>query len=82
MARQDTQGELYRRIIGELIRQRKAAGITQVELAARMETDQSQVSKLERRERRIDIVDYLRYCQAIGLDPGQPLRMATDDTHS
>jgi hypothetical protein len=36
--------------------------------------DQSQISKLERSERRLDIVDYLRICRAIGLDPGKPLR--------
>ncbi len=74
MARQDTQGSLYRQIIDELIRRRRAAGITQAELARRMETDQSQVSKFERRERRLDVVDYLKYCRAIGLDPGLPLR--------
>jgi transcriptional regulator with XRE-family HTH domain len=33
-----------------------------------MGTDQSQISKLERGERRLDIADYARYCHAIGLD--------------
>jgi hypothetical protein len=35
---------------------------------------ESQISKLERGERRLDIVDYLRICRAIGRDPGEPLR--------
>lgn len=70
MSRQDTQGPEYRRIIDELIRRRKAASITQVELAQRMGIDQSKVSKFERRERRLDVVDYVKYCRSIGLDPG------------
>ena len=47
----------------------KNAGVTQVELADRMNTDQSQVSKFERCERRLDVMDYVRYCESIGLDP-------------
>jgi transcriptional regulator with XRE-family HTH domain len=43
-------------------------------LARALGTDQSQISKLERSERRLDVVDYLRICRAIGLDPGKPLR--------
>ncbi len=74
MARQDTQGAFYRSIIEGLIRRRRAAKITQWELARRMGTDQSQISKLERGERRLDIVDYVRYCRAIKLDPGELLR--------
>jgi len=43
-------------------------------MARALGTDQSQVSKLERSERRLDIVDYLRICRAIGLDPAKPSR--------
>jgi len=44
--------------------------VIQWDLARALRTDQSQISKLERGERRLDIVDYLRICRAIGLDPG------------
>jgi transcriptional regulator with XRE-family HTH domain len=70
VGRRDTQSAEYRRIVEGLVRYRVEAGVTQVELAERMGTDQSQISKFERRERRLDIVDYARYCRAIGLDPG------------
>ena len=73
VARRDTQSESYRRVIDGLIKHREAVGMTQWDVADRMGIDQSQISKLERRERRFDIVDYVRYCRAVGLDPGSLL---------
>lgn len=57
----------YRAIIAMLQRRRKAAGLTQRDLARVLGTDQSQTYKLERSERRLDIEDYLRICCATGL---------------
>jgi transcriptional regulator with XRE-family HTH domain len=74
VGRRDTQSAFYRKIIDALIQHRRDAEITQWELARRMGTDQSQISKLERGERRLDIADYARYCHAIGLDPGLLLK--------
>jgi transcriptional regulator with XRE-family HTH domain len=67
-------GAANRAVVADLIRRRKAAGLTQTDMARRLRTDQSQISKLERGERRFDIIDYVRYCRAIGVDPGEPLR--------
>lgn len=74
MASRDKFDREYRAIIETLQRRRKAAGMTQWDLALAVGTDQSQISKLERSERRLDIVDYVRICRAIGIDPGGPLR--------
>ena len=74
LASRDKFDREYRAIIAMLQSHRKAAGITQWDLARALGTDQSQISKLERSERRLDVVDYLRICRAIGLDPGKPLR--------
>jgi transcriptional regulator with XRE-family HTH domain len=74
LASRDKFDREYRAIIAVLQRRRRAAGLTQRDLARALGTDQSQISKLERSERRLDIVDYLRICRAIGLDPGKPLR--------
>jgi transcriptional regulator with XRE-family HTH domain len=49
------------------------AGLTQVDIAKTIKTDQSRVSKLERGERRLDVVDYVRLCRAIRVDPGDLL---------
>ncbi len=75
MARQDTKGDrLYGAIIEGLIAHRKRTGMTQWDLARSVGTDQSQISKFERRERRLDVADYARMCEAMNLDPGLLLR--------
>ena len=74
MANRDKFDREYRAIIEMLQRHRIAAGVTQWDLARALGTDQSQISKLERSERRLDIIDYVRICRAIGLDPGKPVR--------
>lgn len=50
-----------------LLRQlREQAGLTQVELAQRLDTTQSFISKCERGDRRIDIVELRAFCTAMG----------------
>ncbi len=52
----------------ELFRQqRQRAGLTQVELAARVGETQTFVSKCERGERRIDVVELRAFCRAFGV---------------
>ncbi len=58
----------YRRLLGFMLQVREALGITQVSLAQRLRTTQSYVSKCERGERRIDVIEYVRYCEALGVD--------------
>lgn len=57
-----------------LVAARKAAGITQVELAARLDRPQSFVSKVERGERRIDVIEFCQVADALGHDPSKLLR--------
>lgn len=52
---------------------RKAAGITQVELAARLGKPQSFVSKVERGERRLDVIEFCEVAEALGLRPANLL---------
>ncbi|MFO0905827.1 MAG: helix-turn-helix transcriptional regulator [Pirellulales bacterium] len=55
-------------ILRTLIREyREAAGLTQVELAERIGETQSYVSKVERGERRLDLVQLGVFCKAIGV---------------
>lgn len=47
---------------------RLEAGLTQTELAARMETkDQAYISRYENGERRLDVLEVREICQAIGI---------------
>lgn len=46
---------------------RKRMGVTQVELAYRLEVVQSWVSSCERGQRRLDMVEVRSWCQALGV---------------
>ena len=59
----------YEKLVACLKDARKRANITQVELAARIGSDQSYVSKYERCERRLDYVELRAVCLALGVDP-------------
>ena len=47
---------------------RTKAGLTQAELASRVDRDQTFVSKYESGERRLDILELREVCHALGLD--------------
>ena len=61
--------ERYVAVVAVLIEVRRNAGATQIELASRLGRPQSYVSKVERRERRIDPVEFYDWGKALGLDP-------------
>lgn len=55
-------------VLVQLLRDvRVERGLTQVELAERLGVDQSLVSKVERRERRLDVAELRRVCVALGV---------------
>jgi transcriptional regulator with XRE-family HTH domain len=51
-----------------LVELREAAGVTQVELAKRLRRPQSYVSKYERGERRLDVLELIEVCRALDHD--------------
>ena len=55
-------------LISELVEQRRRAGLSQADLAARLGRYQSVVSSIESGGRRIDVVELLDIAEAIGLD--------------
>ena len=57
----------YRAFLKVLKKTRRAAGLTQTQLARKIGETQSLVSKCERGERRIDIVELHTFCQAFGV---------------
>ena len=52
-----------------LVDARKNADVTQAELSGRLKRPQSFVSKYERGERRLDVVEFGDVAKALGLDP-------------
>jgi transcriptional regulator with XRE-family HTH domain len=57
-----------------MIRARKAAGLTQHELAKHLRRPQSFVAKYEGGERRVDVVEFIDICKAIEVDPNKLLK--------
>lgn len=56
----------FRRLLTDA---RHRAGLTQAELAKRLGRPQSFVSKFERGERRLDVVEFLDVAHALSVDP-------------
>ena len=61
----------YRSFLTLLRDLREQAGVTQVELGNRLGNTQTFVSKFERGERRVDVVEFTEICEALGMDPGE-----------
>jgi transcriptional regulator with XRE-family HTH domain len=57
----------YRTFVRLLREERERAGVTQAELARRLDEQQSFVSKCERGERRLDVVEVRLICNALGI---------------
>lgn len=64
----------HQELIGFIASTRKATGITQVELAERLGKPQSFVSKVERGERRLDVIEFCQVAEALGRDPAMLLQ--------
>ncbi|WP_312594438.1 helix-turn-helix domain-containing protein [Comamonas terrigena] len=50
-----------------LVKVRVEAGVTQVELAARLDEVQPWISRVERGVRRLDLVELMLWCDALGI---------------
>lgn len=61
----------YSAMIDIMIAARKSASLTQVEVAARLGRAQSYISKIERRERRVDPVEFYDWAVAVGVPPAK-----------
>lgn len=59
----------YNRLLAAMAQARREAGVTQAQLAAILGKPQSYVSKIERGERRIDVVEFLELLEALGVHP-------------
>lgn len=70
--------EKYDRFRKLIVEARKAAGLTQVTLARKLARPQSFVSKYERGERRLDVIEFLDVAQAIDIDAPAFLKKLTE----
>jgi transcriptional regulator with XRE-family HTH domain len=68
----------YQRFRELLVEARKTKGLSQMALADQLGRVQTFVSKYERGERRLDVVEFLDVAMALGVDPHKVLRQLTD----
>lgn len=72
----------YVTFIDRLAQARKDAGVSQVELARRIGRDQPFISLVERKVRRLDVIEFYVIAHAIGADPGTLLTSLSRDLPS
>ena len=72
---QSTHSPRYVKLLRILSGARKTAGISQAVLAERLDCLQTFVSKYERGERRLDLVEFLDIATALELDPCKVIRL-------
>lgn len=58
-----------------LIRARKDAGLTQVELAERLDRNQTYINRIETGQRRVDVVELIDLAAALDFDPHDAIRI-------
>jgi len=54
-----------------LVEARKRKGLTQIDMAKKLRKPQSFVSKYEKGERRIDLIEFLEISDALAIDPAR-----------
>jgi transcriptional regulator with XRE-family HTH domain len=67
-------GESYAALVRLLVERRKASGLSQQAVADAMGWPQSFIAKIEKRERRLDIVEFVKLAAAVGFDPARIVR--------
>jgi transcriptional regulator with XRE-family HTH domain len=70
--------EKYEFFRSELKKARITSGLLQKDLAKSLLRPQSYISKIESGERSIDVVEFINYCQAIGIDSAKFIKRVAD----
>ena len=74
-ARKPIHTERHRKFRALLVEARKAAGLTQTQVAERLGKPPSYIAKIEIGERRVDVLEFLDLAAAVGFDPVEFLRL-------
>jgi transcriptional regulator with XRE-family HTH domain len=61
----------YQALLTWLRSQREAKDLTQRDVGARVGQAHTWVGKIEKGDRRLDVAEYVRLCQALEIDPGR-----------
>lgn len=61
----------YQNLINLLILHRKKAGLTQKEVAERLKKPQSFIAKVEGKDRRLDVLEFIEMCEVLKIKPSE-----------
>jgi transcriptional regulator with XRE-family HTH domain len=64
----------HQALIALLVEKRREAGLTQAQVAKQLKRYQSYVATVESGQRRIDVVEFLDFADAIGFDPRDAIK--------
>lgn len=64
-----TYTDNYAKLINQLVDCRKKQKMTQAELSACIGKPQSFIAKIENKERRLDVIEFLELCKHMKIDP-------------
>ena len=65
---------VYKRLIKRLKDERVSKGETQTSLALKLKRPQSFIAKIEGLERKLDVFEFIQYCDALEVAPGTLLK--------
>lgn len=64
----------YQRLLELLVAARKEGKLTQEQLAEKLGKPQSFISKYERGERRLDVIEFIEVCKILRVDPSEMIK--------
>jgi transcriptional regulator with XRE-family HTH domain len=64
-------GGAHNDLVEVLLDARKSSGLTQAELGERVGKDQTFISLIENSQRRVDVLEFIRLCRAMRMDPAR-----------
>ena len=65
-------------LVDQIRNRRQELNLRQEDLAGRLGVNRNWVSKVERRESRLDVLQYVEICKALDIDPASTLRAFTE----
>ena len=71
--------EANERLVDVLIAARHSAGLRQIDVADKLKKDQSYISNIERGQRRVDVIEFYVLAKALGCDPVDLFRRASQN---
>jgi transcriptional regulator with XRE-family HTH domain len=63
------RGVRHKRMMAALVEIREKAGVSQRELARRLDRAHSYVGRIETGDRRLDLPEFIEWCELLGADP-------------